>query len=361
MSNKFVDIIYGIVIRFKWRYIFLLFLVFFAGSWWATDYFEPGDITSSSVYWWYFLSNVIHGNYSGYSPVTLGGRILSIVTFLGGGIFFIATICKITTAGYEHLQQKSKGLAKLKMKNHIVLLGYRAGETESLLRELRAEHFSQTRIVLCSKHLEENPFPGVVDFIRGDTSSDDTLNRACVATAAVIVISGHTDERTLPVAVAVTSVAQEEAHIVVYLEKADNARFLKMLKRPIECVTSLRTSLIAQAVFNPGSTELLRNLVSLDHTGTNFKLLVPEHIPEVYFSLMLNILHRDYNAIVIGYSENHSPCSKSYLNPAPNTRIRGGMALFYIAESRIDKLIDWSVFTEAICEIPQIDICPTSV
>ena len=352
MQGKFIDLLYSIVIQFRWGYLGGLFLVFFVGSWWATAYFEHGgDITDPSVYWWYFFNNVMRNGYSGYSPVSLGARIVNIFTFFGGGIFFIAAICKITAAMYEQTQRRRKGLSVLKMKDHIVILGYRQEESEEIISQLRADGHSDPKIVLCTRKADQNPLPSFVEFVYGDTASDDVLKRACVAHAGKILIHGHTDERTIAISVAVSRCVRADAHIVVYLEKKSNERFFELLDRRIECVTSLRTPLLAQALLNPGATKILRELVSVEDPGTHFRIDIPADVSMIPFHLLLSILNQEYRAIAIGYAVSHETNAKTFLNPAPDIIIGGGMSLFYIAEHRLDKIIDWNIFNAREVEV----------
>jgi voltage-gated potassium channel len=352
MSGKFIDVLYSIVIQFRWKYIALFFLVFFIGSWAAVHFFEPdAEITSPSVYWWYFINNVLRSGYSGYNPQTLGGRIVSIFSFFGGGIFFVATLCKLTATMYERMQKRKKGLSVLNLKDHIVILGYRAGESDQLVRELTADHLKRMPIVLCSRHLDENPLPGMVEFIKGDTASDDVFRRSCASQASVIVINGHTDERTrdiVTVATYSTRQAGRSAHIVAHVEKVESIRYIRMINPSVECVTSLRPMLIAQAVFNPDATALLRELVSFTDPGTNFRIDIPAGTPSIPFWRMIQAFHLNYRAIPVAYTDSHSREAKVYLNPKPDQLVGGGMSLFYIAEHRVDRIIDW----EMVCSEP---------
>lgn len=345
MSGKWIDQLYNIVIQFRWKYIVIFFILFFGGSWWLTDFVEPHtELTKPAIYWWYFLNNVLRGGDSGFNPSSLGGRIVSMVSFFCGGIFFIATLCKATAVMYEHSQKRKKGLARMKAKNHIVILGYRKGETEGLVTQLMAENVIRKKtIVMCSRHLEDNPLPGLVTFIKGDTASEDVMVNACVADADVIVISGHTDERSITIAI-VAHRKNPKAHIVVYLEDRENYRFLALISQRIECVTSLRTMLIAQAVLNPGVTPLIREMVSLDDPGTIYRINIPSEVPPIRFHELCSIMQTNYRSIVTGYSRTCSTDDQPLLNPDPYEMISGGMSLFYISEQRMDGKIDWSLF-----------------
>jgi len=216
-------------------------------GWAATDYFEPkAGIVSPQIYWWYFLNDVMRGGYSGYAR----SRSADASRRLPASSAEEYSSSRPSVSQGRHKRKTSKekkGLVKLNIKDHVVLLGYRERETKDLIEQLRADHLMEVPIVLVTRHADENPLPGDVEFVHGDTAEDDTLERACIPQAKVIVISGHqSDERTLVVAIAANSQARRDVHMVAYLEKHENSRFLKMLNPRIECVTSLRSRLIAQ-------------------------------------------------------------------------------------------------------------------
>ncbi len=351
MSGKFIDILFSFVITLRWRWVVLCFLLFFAGSWWATDYFEPAcKVTSPDVFWWYFTTTILRGGYADYTPITAGARIVSLLTFFLGGVFFIVPICKISSSIFEHIQRRKKGAARLNMKNHIVLLGYRKGETEEIIKQILAD-YQTTRpssIVLCTRNLAETPYPGhsLISFVQGDTASDDVLERACVKDANKVVISGHEDARTMAICLAVNAIASKDAHIVAYVEDKANARFLRKINRNIECVTSLRTMLIAQAVMNPGSSSVLHSLADLASPPTVFKIGIPEDVPAMPFSAVMdNLLHQyDVIPIAVGYADTPDV----HFRPDAKSEVKGGMSLYYIGENRIDGIIRWDTFRDPL-------------
>ena len=344
MSSKLLEAIYAIVIQFKWSRLITVLGIIFLSSWGLTYLFEPNnEMVKPTVYWWHYATDIIRSGTSGYAPTTTGGRIVSTISSVGGSMCFFAGLCKVLSYGYEHSRKKRKGLAMIDKKDHIVLLGYKKGETDALISQLTSGHAECPDIVLCSRHLPENPHPEVT-FVHGDTSSEEVMANASVAKARVIVISGHTDERALAVAIVANSHAGPNAHIVAYFESLSNARYLHIVNPRIECVSSLRPMLLAQAILNPGSTKVIRNLVSLSEPGNNYRIDIPAGVPMICFHLAMVIFHMEYKTILIGYAESHSFDAKYHLNPDKLTMIGGGMSLFYIADDPIDDKVDWGVF-----------------
>lgn len=357
MQGKLLEIIFGLLIKLKWKYLIGSFVLVFFGTWWATRYFDPGDpVGSVQLYWWYFANNVFRGSYSGYNPVHTGAQVVWLITSIVTNLFAVALGFKVLVFALDFTQRKRRGKALIKMNDHIVFLGYRKGETEGIITQLIAD-FQSTKakkIVLCTRHLQETPYPDDpnIEFVSGDTSSDAVLAQANVKAARTIVITGHEDARTMAVCLAVNDVLvkakRTDAHIVAYIENKENERFLHKINQDIECVTSLRTMLIAQAVVNSGISPIIREVVDLDKKPSFFRVNIPAFVPEISFGAVMDILLSVYKAIPVGIARDHSPHAQQLTLPSADTMIKGGMAVFYVSEYRIEGNIDWSLFEKAL-------------
>ena len=62
------------------------------------------------------------------------------------------------------------------------------------------------QIILCSQSSERNPFPDLIELVRGEPTSTDVLNRACVKDAGRIIIHSSTDYESISVALAVKEI-----------------------------------------------------------------------------------------------------------------------------------------------------------
>jgi len=142
--------------------------------------------------------------------------------------------------------------------------------------------------------------------------------------------------------------------MVAYLEKHENSRFLKMLNPRIECVTSLRSRLIAQAVFNPGSSAVIRELVSIDNPGTSFRIDIPKErrrsdSASSWPSSIRNIAPSPLGIPrIIPVNPNQSSTRLQ------NLSFRAAMSLLYIAEHRIDRIVDWKILDPIPSEMPVV-------
>lgn len=235
-------------------------------------------------------------------------------------------------------------MAQFNLEDHIVLLGYAKDDTEELVEQIRADSTRNWTIVLCSKRVDENPMPDEVLFVHGDNTDDDVLKRACVETASVIVIYGHTDERTTFVALAIHGCIRKDARIIAHVTDRKSCRGLKQVDPRIHCITSLRMPLIGQEVTNPGATDLIRNIVSHLEPATNYRIETPVDLPGglTYMDIFL-FFKNEYDATLIGIGSDCGSDPKITLNPPAALTIVSGMSLFYLADRRINSEIEWQL------------------
>ena len=235
-----------------------------------------------------------------------------------------------------------RGLAQLNERDHVVLFGYRRGESERMIEEIRADPtFENRSVVLCSYTETENPLPDQVHFVHGDMTSDETLGRACVSDADLIIIHRDDDAKSIVSAIAAYSV-NPTAHIVVHLRNEENEKHLRRVSPSFECVTPLAIALIVQAVQDPGISRLIRALTSnVDADDVLYRINVPADVAPRQFAALLQTFKERHDAILLGVAESAARDAGIEINPAGDREVRGGMALFYICARRLTA-VDWS-------------------
>ncbi len=239
-----------------------------------------------------------------------------------------------------------RGEAQLHESQHVVIVGYRQGETERLIEELRGDAtWSKKSIVICSSECEENPLPDRARFARGDLTSDDLLERACISDASLIVIHRNDDVQTIVSAIAVTS-ANSDAHIVAAISNPDSQRHLNRVSPRIECVVPLAVPMIVQALQDPGSTRVVQELLSNLSENVLYRIEVPEGAPKLAFGTLLAALKQRHGAIALAVGESSSISAALSLNPPAGFEVAAGMVLYYVGSERLHSL-DWRALAEA--------------
>lgn len=317
---------------FKWNRIVALLGLLYIATIILMPYMEGMGSPFLSIFdssWW-FIVTVTTVGYGDMSPASTGGKILAMMVMIGGIGSIALVIGNVSESIINAGRNKMKGSSKLNKKNHIVIFGYREHETRQLIEEILADaNQSKRRLVFCSSKVEENPFPDMdAVFIRGELTSDDVLERACVAYADKILIHGHSDHQTMAIAVAVFNV-NKEAHIVAYLESPDIARLLKGMNPRISCIEPFNVPMMVQEMQDPGVIDVIKLLFSNLVGDVIYRVDIPDGEYSLPFEALFKLFKEKHGATVIGVID-----SGPIINPPSNFIVKAGMALILIAGKR---------------------------
>ena len=300
--------------------------------------FEGRDSVLATLpdYTWWFIVTATTVGYGDISPETAGGRSVAVVIMLLGVGVIAITVAKIAEEVVDFGKRRTRGLAKLNEEGHLVILGYRKGETERLVDELLSDESEADKtIVLCSSEPEENPMPHRVKYVRGDLSSDDVLERACVARAARILVYCDDDNETLVVTLAARSV-NRTAHVVAHIEKQASQLHLSRIDPAIECVRPLAIPLMVHAVQDPGTTAVIASLLSHGDDDTVFRMILPLDQKPWKFGALQRALKEKLDVTLFAFSGEQGAKGLD-VNPTSGTVVPPGSALFYIALERLNQ------------------------
>ncbi len=323
---------------FKWSRIIALLGSLYIATIILMPYLEGSGSPFLSLFdssWW-FIVTVTTVGYGDMSPTSMGGKILAMMVMVGGIGSIALVIGNVSESIINAGRKKMKGSSRFNKKSHIVIFGYRGHETRQLIEEILAdENRSKRMLVFCSSKAEENPFPDMdVDFIRGELTSDDVLERACVAYADKILIHGHDDHQTMAIAVAVFNI-NKEAHIVAYLASPDIARLLRGMNPKISCIEPFYVPMMVQEMQDPGVIDVIKLLFSNLVGEVIYRVDIPDGEYSVPFETLFKLFKEKYGATVIGVID-----SGPIINPPSNFVVKAGMALVLIAAKRPTK-VNW--------------------
>ena len=296
---------------------------------------ESSALGSLPDYTWWFIVTATTVGYGDISPETLGGRAVAVIIMLIGVGLIAVTVAKIAEELVEFGKRRLRGLTPLKEKGHLVILGYCEGETETLVDELLTdESEADQAVVMCAEDLEENPMPDRVEYVRGDLSSDDVLQRACVAEAARIIVHCSDDNETLVVTLAARSV-NSDAHIVARVRKEASELNLKRIDPQIECVRPLSVALMVHAVQDRGTTALIQSLLSHGSDDTVFRMDLPANRKSSTFGELQRSFKEQMDVTILATAQGDG-VSDLNVNPSSDTVVSGGSCLFYVAHKRVN-------------------------
>lgn len=299
-----------------------------------------GETEVAENYTWWFCVTITTVGYGDYAPGTPGGRALAIlIMFVGIGTIGLV-IGKLAEFLIDIGNTKIKGNGCMQHKQHIIIMGYRRGSTEKVVAELRA-HRADEHIVLCSSDTESNPLTAHnVDFIRGELSSNDVLNRSNAAHASRVIVHGRDDDSTFFTAYAFREV-NTSAHMVCYLSDENHAE--KVRKLPADqpslnqVVLPANVYLMAQEVQDYESSAVIHSLITNLNGHNLYRYDIPENdsVDCTFFDAFV-AMKKQFGITLVALKT-----QSLIVNPSLNEPVKPGMSLFYTGESRLPR-IDFS-------------------
>ncbi|WP_246945797.1 potassium channel family protein [Bacillus pinisoli] len=277
----------------------LKFPTIFEGVWWAI-------VTVSTV------------GYGDYSPETKIGRIVGIMLILVGTGFMTLYFASLSKATVTKQNSYLEGATTFKGKNHIVLVGWNERIKETLHQLCHTK--GQLSIVLIDESLTRNPVSfGNVTFIKGNPTHDDTLQRANIADAEMIVISAdqsknevHADMATILTLVTAKGLNPSIYTIVEILTQKQIINAKRAGAEEVVETNRLSSFVITNSIVSHGISETL--LVMLDHLAGNkieYIKATTKEVGQSYHDIInqLIVVH----ILPIGIKRG----DESYINPSP--------------------------------------------
>jgi voltage-gated potassium channel len=302
---------------------------------------ESNPIRSIPTYTYFFLVTVSTVGYGDVVPVTTVGRMAAGTIAIGGIGAAAVALGNVFNAIGNLIKRRERGFASFDMKDHIVIFGNRGAETAALIRQLIADQQSSgSEIVLCSERTERNPFPDFIDFVRGEPTSKEVLERAAVKDASKIIIHSSTDYESICIALAVKEINHKATIVVRANDPGKEVDIERIDRNRIVCIKAVDVPMMVREIHNPGITQVLENLLSTE--GQDLRcVLVPAEAGTFTFGLLAHNFRERHAAILIGMRpKGKSVNSGSILNPAFNATVEGGMYLDYISRNPVK--IDWA-------------------
>lgn len=230
---------------------------------------------------WFTIVTTIAGYYE-FSPVTVPGRIASLLLLIFGMLVLSAITGRIATYFMEIQQKKERGLSRLKnMNGHFLLCGWRQGFekildhvlvsnpdiTPDMIVMINEASFEQVQQIR-----DESRFKGI-NFVSGDFSDEATLKRAMIDKAErVLIISDQskkysqleTDSRTVLAALTMKNL-NPAVYIAAELTDSKFQNHLNMAHCDEVILTSdYEYSLLATASSGMGYSNVISALISDD-------------------------------------------------------------------------------------------------
>ena len=338
LSHKIRKLLVRVFSEMRW-YTIVLALAFYAlSSWILLRIAGEQQLTQSTdfIYWLVVTGSTV--GYGDFSPSTEAGKYLVAFYVIPLGLSIFALVLGRTASWVSDQWQKGvRGLKDLDVQDHILLLGWNGPRTIRLLNLLIRERSATAEnptIVLCVRADMTNPMPDDIEFVRVTTFSNDAdMDRACVASAKVILLDNPEDDLTMTTAL-YCSARNPNAQMVAYFNDESLVQLLQKHCPNIECTPSVAVEMLAKAAFDPGSSLLHHDLLDVDKGNAQYSVTLPATSGDIMVAKLFIGLKRDYGATLIGISRAHQTL-EIQVNPELDVVVHPGDKLFYIADERI--------------------------
>lgn len=332
----------------RW-YSIVLALMFYAASTWVLLYLagEKALLVPSDFFYWLMVTGSTVG-YGDLSPTTAAGKYLVSLYVIPLGLsIFALVIGRIATWVSLQWRKGVKGLKTLEVKDHILVIGWNEQRTIQLINLLlkeKVESADNPDIVLCVRADIENPMPTQVEFVRVHSfNRDEDMDRACVADASVIIMDNPEDDLTMTTAL-YCSKRNPDGHKIAYFKDESLVGLLQQHCPNVECTPSIAIEMLAKTAFDPGSSLLHQDLLTVQDGQAQYSVKVPDTVKSIKVSELFFRLKQQYSATFIGFVSTQDKFSMK-LNPDFKQVIYPGDKVFYIAHSRLINL-NW----QSLCE-----------
>ena len=264
---------------------------------------------------WFTIVTTIAGYYE-YSPVTLPGRIASLLLLVFGMLVLSMITGKLASYFMDMQMKKEKGLMPLKnLKGHFLLCGWRSGFEKILDNIINTNPEITPDLIVLINDAPSEKIENLLDlerfkeihYVSGDFADENVLKRANIQTAErALIISDHSkeysdleiDSRTV---LAVISMSNINPGMYIAAELIDS-KFEKHLRMAhcdeIILTTDYEHNLLASASGGMGYSNVMRALISDDADSG----ILIEDIPSQFFGKSYSEYRKSlsYPKILIG-------------------------------------------------------------
>jgi voltage-gated potassium channel len=311
-------------------------LLIYLGTSWCLLYItnEMAIAGSFSDFIYFILVTASTVGYGDMSPSSTAGKWVAVLFIIPGGLtLFAALLGRVAAQGLEYWRAGQLGRRRVKVDNHILLLGWNGQRTIHLIRMLQHEETGRRPIVLCSRSDIENPLLGEIEFVKVTSYTDGReMEKANIESASCILIDNPEDDITLSAALYCAN-RNPNAHLLAYFKDEALSDLLHQHCPNSECIPAVGAEMLAKAAVDPGSSALHQELLSSTRGMTQYSVMYPEEQPQTTTSTLFHWMKSEYQSTLIAVDVGQG----IELNPELDKIIHPGNKLFYIADERIEK------------------------
>lgn len=362
--------IFAVLARSMWRLLellhrmgpripLLLILFAYVAGFVAMQQWEPegSPLQSPWQYTWYFMVTISTVGYGDISPSSTGGQAAALGIIWTCIAAFGVVVTQAAAAVAVITSKRRRGLMNLELSGHAVVLGYHHGRTEKIVAQIVAggrRTVQDIVVAFAPETADECPMPDLTHCVRAPLDSPDLAERACLATAGVILIDSHRDDQALALALFVAE-HNEAGHVVVALDDVETGGVrMRRIHRSegFECVSKSDMGLAVRAMQDPGVSTLI-NIVTLNNESCElYRLDIPlpqgAAEPRTFtFGQLLLGMKLALDALPIAMTDSLRHNAPVLDNPGKEAIVQPGTSVFYLARERLT----WQAVAQAVADM----------
>ncbi|KHD24863.1 potassium channel protein [Vibrio caribbeanicus] len=321
------------------RNLIILSLVYVALSWVMLKLAGEQALTQDiATFVYYLMVTASTVGYGDLSPSSNLGKWIVVLFVIPGGLsLFAALLGRVASGAIEYWRAGILGKRRVRVENHILLLGWNNARTIHLIRMLQHEEEGKRPIVLCSRSDIENPLPGEIQFVKVTSYTDSQqMEMAHVEGASCIIVDNLEDDITLSASLYCANI-NPDAHLLAYFKDEALGHLLSQHCPKAECIPAVGAEMLAKAAVDPGSSALHQELLASTRGMTQYSTIYPQDQSTAKVEEVFSFIKKHYQATLIAFDVGQG----IELNPDLDRSIPAGSKLFYIADERIDSF-NWS-------------------
>ena len=289
---------------------------------------EKVDVLTG-LYW--ALVTMATVGYGDITPQTPMGKLIASLTIIGGIVSFTALVSVGAGRIVESAERKRLGYIQYRGRRHIVVIGWTPA-AEAAIKELRMRGFRGDIVLVTEKpsavvreaRLED------VAIIRGDITRMDTLLRADIPHASMVIVSTDDDAKTVLAVLAVKAL-NPQARIVAEALHPENVQLIHRAGADIVVATRhLGGRMLANSLIEPGAAMLLEDIsVFLGDRGVQIRELpAGPYAGKKYLDALLELRRKGITLVAIRRG------GRLISNPSDDFMIREGDVLIVVIPIR---------------------------
>ncbi|MEX0298417.1 MAG: ion channel [Kordiimonas sp.] len=332
--------IYLKCVELDWSVLVLVALAHYVTSYVGFVAAGESSLIQDGVFPYYYFTTVSTVGYGDLSPSTEMGRTFFVAYVLPGGLtVFTIVLGKAIGSFSDYFRKKANGMGDFsKVDGATVIVGYHPQRTSKMIDEIAAgDSDALSNIILIST--KDVAVKAGLRYVKAESLSNAAdLKRAAVEKAERVVVYADNDDLSLTAVLAVRSL-NRDAHLVCYFTDAEKAALLGD-HCDAEVIVSASVEMVARELTDPGSSELISDLVSAQGGVATFSLEIPASAGSIERQAITSELAEHFGATLISVRGKDN--GGHHYDPRSSAKLEAGDAVFYISESRVDaSLVNW--------------------